>query len=188
MERELIAFIIDESKWLTVSLSLALLAVALLLWRSPDTPARRRTLAAMSLFFGVTIGTMALGHLLAVTTKLLLGTLEGNAAVFYLIGGALAAPSWLLIAQAARVVASDDHGRATLALNGWLALTLLALGPQNLPLAVPGLLNIGYQLHSRRAVGWAIVGTAAVLNIGLLIGSAIFFASGQSFEQFRGIE
>ena len=140
----------------------------------------------MSLFFGATIGTMAFGHLLAVTTKLALGTLEGAVAVFYLIGVALAVPSWWLTWHSSGLLAADDdRGRATLGLNLWLSITLLALGLHNLPLAAPGLLNIGYQLHSRRAVGWAIVALAVVVNVGLFIGSLIFLASGQSFERFR---
>ncbi len=109
--------------------------------------------------------------------------------MFYLIGIVLAGPSWWLIVHTRRVLASDDeHGRLTLALNAWLALTLLALGLHNLPLAVPALLNIGYHLHSRKAVGWALVSLAVVVNVGLFIGSLIFLASGQSFEQFKGIE
>jgi len=124
-----------------------------------------------------------------VTTKIALGTLEGSAAVFYLIGVALALPSWWLIHHTPRVLAPGDaHGRATVVLNAWLATTLLALGLHNLPLAVPGFLNIGYQLHSGRVAGWAIVSTAVVVNVGLFIGSLVFLASGQSFEQFRGIE
>ncbi len=188
---QLVAFIVDESKWLTASMGLALVAVTVLLnrRRHSELPARRRVLAAMNLFFGVTIGTMAFGHLLAVTTKLALRTLEGPVPVFYLIGAALAVPSWWLIYHTRRVLASDeDHGRATLGLNAWLAITLLALGVHNLPLAAPGFLNIGYHLHSGRVVGWAIVGIAVVVNVGLFIGSVIFLASGQSFEQFRGIQ
>jgi hypothetical protein len=93
-----VAFIVDESKWLTASLGSALLAVAVLLdrHRHADLPGRCRVLAAMNLFFGVTIGAMAFGHLLAVI--------------------------------------------------------------------------------------------AAVVNVGLFIGSLIFLASGQSFEQFRGLQ
>ena len=169
----------------------ALLAITILLYRHrhSDFPARRRLLAAMNLFFGVTIGTMAFGHLLAVTTKLVLGTLVGSILVFYVIGTGLAVPSWWLIHHALNVLASDhDHGRTTLVLNAWLAITLLALGIHNLPLAAPALLNIGYHLHSRRVVGWAIVSMAVVINVSLFIGSLIFLASGQSFEQFRGIE
>jgi hypothetical protein len=191
MINQLIAIIVDENKWPAASLGLAFLAVAILLYRRrhSDFPARRRVLAAMNLFFGVTIGTMAFGHLLAVTTKLALGTLGGSVLLLYLIGAALAVPSWWLIHHTRRLLASDrEHGRATLALNAWLALTLLALGVHNLPLAAPAFFNIGYHLHSRRAVGWAIVSLAVVFNVGLFIGSLIFLASGQSFEQFSGIE
>jgi hypothetical protein len=132
---------------------------------------------------------MAFGHLLAVTIKLAWGTLEGSLLLFYVIGAALAAPAWWLIYHTRRLLASDDeHGRATLILNAWLAITLLALGVHNLPLALPACFNIGYHLHSRRMVGWAIVSLAVVVNVGLFIGSLIFLASGQSFEQFRGIE
>jgi hypothetical protein len=190
MPGQLAALIVDESKWLTVAMGIAMLTVTLLLYghSHSDIPGRRRVLAAMNLFFGVTIGIMAFGHLLAVTVKLGLGTLQGTIAVFYMIGAALAVPSWWLIHHTRATLASDDQGRATLALNAWLAITLLALGIQNLPLAAPGVLNIGYQLHSRRAVGTAIVGLAVVFNVALFIGSLIFLASGQSFEQFRGID
>ena len=191
MINPLVALILDESKWLTASMGFALLAVTVLLYghRHSVIPVRRRVLAAMNLFFGVTIGTMAFGHLLAVTTKLALRTLEGPVPVFYAIGAALAIPSWWLIYHTRRVLASDDdHGRATLGFNVWLAITLLVLGIHNLPLAAPGFLNIGYHLHSGRVVGWAIVGLAVVGNVGLFIASVIFLASGQSFEQFRGIQ
>ena len=191
MINHLAALLVDESKWLTVSMGSALLAVIVLLYRHrhSDLPTRRRILAAMNLFFGVTIGTMAFGHLLAVTAKLALRTLEGPVAVFYLIGIALAVPSCWLLYHTRKILASnDDHGRGTLGLNAWLALTLLALGINNLPLAAPGFLNIGYHLNSSRVVGWAIVSTAVVVNVGLFIGSLIFLASGQSFEQFRGIQ
>jgi hypothetical protein len=181
-----VALIVDESKWLTLSMASAALAVACLLsrHRRSEQPARRRILVAMNLFFGVTIGTMAFGHLLAVSTKLLLRTLEGPVALFYLIGAALAVPAWGLIYRSRTVEAPEDGDRSTLALNIWLVATLLALGLHNFPLAAPGILNVGYHLHSRRAIGWALVGAAVCVNVGLLIGSLIFLASGQSFEQF----
>ena len=191
MVNQLVALIVDESKWLTASMGLALLAVAILLYRRrrSDLPVRRRVLVAMNLFFGVTIGTMAFGHLLAVTTKLALGTLEGSIPALYLIGVVLAAPSWLLIHHAIGTLASGSEvGRTTLILNTWLAISLLAVGIHNLPLAAPAFFNIGYHLNSRRVVGWVIVCMAVVVNLGLFIGSLIFMASGQSFEQFRGIE
>jgi hypothetical protein len=88
-----------------------------------------------------------------------------------------------------KMLTSPEYSeRATPAINVWLAFTLLALGPHNFPLAAPAVLNIGYHMHSRQAVGWAIVSAAVVVNAGLFIGSLIFLASGQSFEQFRGME
>jgi hypothetical protein len=184
---QIAALIVDEGKWLPVSMAVALVAVAVLLSRHPDAPVRTRVLAAMSLFFAVTIGMMAFGHLLAVTTKLALGTLRGPTALLYLIGVALSVPSWWLAHHTRIGLGSGDvHGRTTLALNGWLAVTLLALGVHNVPLAVPGLLNIGYQLHSGRW-GWAIAGVSVIVNAGLFVGSLIFMASGQSFEQFSGM-
>ncbi len=190
MINHLVALIVDESKWLTASMCLALLAVAGLLYRHRNLclPVRRRLLAAMCLFFGVVIGTMAFSHLLALTTKLVSDTLEGSVLLFYLIGTALAVPSWWLIHHTRAMLASDDdHGRMTIGLNAWLVVTLLAFGIHNLPLAAPGLLNIGYHVHSGRGLGWAIVGLAIIVNAALFVGSLVFLASGQSFEQFRGI-
>lgn len=186
----LAALIADESKWLPVSMILALLACAIFLLRHRDSPLydRRRISASLNLFFGVTIGTMALGHLLAVTTKFATGTLRGSILFLYVIGTALAVPSWWLAYHSRQLPDSNRNGKRTLALNLWLIVTLLILGIHNLPLAVPGLLNIGYQLHSRRLVGWAILSAAIVINLSLFIGALIFMASGQSFEQFSGIE
>ena len=187
----LAAWIVDESRWLPVSMGLALLLLAIQLYRHRQSalPTRRRVVAAMSLFFGVTIGTMALGHLSAVTTKLALGTLEGSPPLLYTIGIVLAVPSGWLIHRSLRLLGSDEErGKATTALNAWLAVTLLALGVHNLPLAVPGLLNVGYQLQSNRGAGRAIVALAVLVNLGLFVGSLLFLASGQTFEQFTGIE
>ena len=191
MVHQLVALIVDESKWLTAAMAIALLAATALLigQRRSALSVRRRVLAAMNLFFGVMIGTMAFGHLLAVTTKLAIGTLDGPILLFYLIGVVLAAPSWWLIVHTRKLLASNKRpGPATLALNGAVAVTVLGLGVHNLPLAAPALFNIGYQLHSRRAVGWAIVGLAVVAYVALFVGSLVFLMSGQSFEQFSGME
>jgi hypothetical protein len=191
MMDRLAALIVDESQWLPVSMGLALVVTAVLLGRRRDSqqPPRVRVLGAMNLFFGLMIGTMAIGHLLAVSTKLQSGTLRGSALLLYPIGVVLAAPSWLLARHACRMLAGGvAHERTSLKLNAWLGTTLLVLGLHNLPLVAPALLNIGYDLHSRRAVGWAIVGLAIAMNVGLFIGAVIFMASGQTFEQFRGLE
>jgi hypothetical protein len=187
----LVASILDESRWLTASLACALVALALQAYRHrrSQLAPRRRVTAAMCLFTGATIGTMAFGHLLAVTVKLALGTLAGSAAAFYAIGIALALPAgWLVAHSLALLDPARDPGRTTLALNAWLALTLLGLGIHNLPLAAPALLNIGYCLHRRSWVGWAVVAAAVVVSLGLFAGSLVFLASGRSFEEFSGLE
>ena len=182
-----LAVILDESKWLTVAMASALLAVAVMLYRHRHTAGRDRVLGAMTLLFATTIGVMALGHLLAVTVRLASGTLTSNVAVVYGIGIALAAPSWWLVFHALRAF-ERLHTRTTLRLNGWLAISLLALGLPNIPLAAPGFLAMAYQVHTRRAVGWAIAGAVMVLTAALFVGSVIFALSGQSFEEFRGMQ
>lgn len=47
---------------------------------------RQRLLASMNLFTGITLLVMGIGHTLAVTTKLMQGTLNGVSAILYLIG------------------------------------------------------------------------------------------------------
>jgi hypothetical protein len=190
MINQLVKLITDESKWLPTAMGLALLRVTFLLYRHRhlNLPTRERVMAAMNLFFGFTIGIMAIGHLLAVTTKLATGTLAGSTPLLYAIGILLTVPCWWLVRYSRTMLACGEcQGRTALVLNGWLVITLIALGLHNIPLAVPGLLNIGYHLHTRQVVGWAIVSLAVAANVGLFIGSLIFLASGQSFEEFTGM-
>lgn len=188
---QLAALVVDEGKWLPGSIAVAALAAG---WRlqggNGARPLRPRIDAALTLFFAVMIGTMAFGHLAAVTTKLALGTLDGSLLVFYAIGAALAAPSWWLAANVAGGAMPPTAAGAatTVRLTVWLAVTLVVMGPQNLPLAAPGLFALAYRAHTRPAVGWAIVGLSLVATLGLFVGALVFMASGQSFEQFRGIE
>jgi hypothetical protein len=187
---QLIRLIIDESKWLPVSMALAFASAAVLFVRQRQSPValRRLVLALMNLFVGVTLLTMSIGHLVAVTTKLQLGSLQGSAPKLYLIGIALIVPSLWVVLHTRRILAPDvDHGSRTVVLNAWLAATLLVLGIHNLPLAAGALINIGYHLHSRRLVGWAIVSVAVVLNVGLFVGAMMFLLSGKSFEEFTGM-
>jgi hypothetical protein len=182
--------ILNEGGWFPVSLGVAIAAVEALLirLRRSTLPRHRVVLAALNLSAGTTIGCMAFGHLLAVTTKLWLGTLVGSAPVFYAIGIALAAPSWWIIGHTARLVRGGEGDRRTARLHAWLMVTLLALGLPNLPLALPSALTVAYAVSPRRGVRWAIVSLAVALNVGLFVASLVFFASGQTFEQFRGIE
>ena len=190
MIEQIAAAIVSENKWLPVAMSAAAVSVAVLIARQRGSglPTTRLVMAAMNLFAGVMLSTMGVGHVLAVTTKWFLGTLEGSPLVLYPIGAAVLAPSCWIIAHTREILGEADAVRRTTGLNAWMAVTLMALGLHNLPLAAPSLLNIGYRLHSRRAVGMAIVSVAVVFNAALFIGALVFMASGQSFEQFSGME
>ena len=73
-------------------------------------------------------------------------------------------------------------------LNAWLGITLVVLDPVTWPLAAPALFNIAYQLHSRRWIGWSILALAATTTGALLVGTVVFFVSGETFEQFSDMQ
>jgi len=188
MLERMAAFIIGEGNWLPMAMGAGLAAAAALVLyrhRRAGLTGRRIILAAMNLFTGVMLAIMGFGHLLAVTTKLVMGTLDGSPFFFYAIGLAITAPSWLIIRHTRAILADEgETARQTVRLNAWMAVTLGVLGLVNLPLALPALCNIGYSLHRRRWVGWTIVGVAVVAGVGLFIGGLVFMASGQTFEEF----
>lgn len=172
-----------------MALAFASATILFLRHRKSEIEARRLVLAVMNLFVGVTLLTMSFGHLLAVTTKLALGSLPGSVAKFYAIGIALIVPSLCVVLHTRRILTPHvDHGSRTVMLNGWLAATLVVLGIHNLPLAAGAVINIAYHLHSRRLVGWVIVSLALLVNLGLFVGGTIFLLSGESFEEFSGME
>jgi hypothetical protein len=185
VSERLAAFIVGEGNWLPLAMGSAFVASAALAVAVRDTAVarRQRILALMNLFTGVMLLILGFGHLLAVTTKLLQGTLRGSALLFYAIGIAVVLPAWFVVWHTRAILAGADPS-STVKLNGWMAITLAVLGVVNLPLAVPAFCNIGYSLHRRRWVGWAIVMMAAIAGVGLFIGGLIFMASGQTFEEF----
>jgi len=183
--------VLDESKWLFASMLLSIIAVVVVLRgrRGSGLPQRIEILRAMNLFYGCVIGMMSFGHLLAVTVKAAQGALDGSPWMLYPLGLSLAIPAWWLAFRVERYTTEEDrYGKRTVALNGWLGVCLLGLGLHNLPLAAPAVLNIAYQFHTRRAVGWTIVTVAIAANLALFVGSLVFLASGQSFEQFQGMK
>ena len=187
MSDRIAAFIIGEGNWLPLAMGTAFIAIGVLFVTVKDTaiPLPRRILALMNLFTGVMLLVLGSGHLLAVTTKLLQGTLRGSALFFYVIGIAVVLPAWFVARHTRSILAAGDP-RTTVKLNVWMAVTLAVLGLVNLPLAVPAFCNIGYSLHQRRWVGGAIVTVAVITCVGLFIGGLIFMASGQTFEEFSG--
>jgi len=191
MSERLLELLVDESKWIFPALVVALALAGRLFVRArrAGEPQRLTILRTMSLFAGCLIGILGAGHVLAVSIKLSQGTLDGSLALLYLLGAALLLPSsWLALHVARHDLSEPDAARRTLQLNAALGLVLLALGPANAPLALPALLNVGYQLHRRRAVGWTLVSLSALAALALLVGSFAFLASGESFEEFSGLE
>ncbi len=188
MEERITELVLDESKWLTAAMLSALVAVGVILGRRRRASPSRRVVifGAMNLFYGCTLGVMSCGHILAVSVKLAQGTLQGSPWILFPLGLALAVPSWWLAIRAARLANGEEERwrKGAAALNAWLGIYLLALGLHNGPLAVPAALDIAYLFHSRRAVGWTILTVTVVANLALFIGSLVFLASGQTFEEF----
>jgi hypothetical protein len=174
------AFITGEGNWLPLAMAIAL-TIAVVTWvRHARMSTRARIQEAMQLFTGVTLLVMGLGHLLAVTTKLMQGTLQGSIVLLYVIGVAIVIPSTLIVLNA-------NRARAT-TFNGLMAATLVVLGLINIPLAIPALLNIAYSKHSRPGVGWVIVAAALAINLGLFAGGLMFMLSGaRTFEEFSNM-
>ena len=178
MSDRIAAFIVGEGNWLPIAMAIALATVAVQWMRHSRFAVRDRVMEAMNLFVGVTLLVMGTGHLLAVTTKLVQGSLNGSAALLYAIGVAIVMPSALIILNANRAKAA--------AFNGWMAATLVVLGLINIPLAIPAVLNIAYSKHSRAGTGVVIVVTFVLMNLGLFTGGMLFLLSGaRTFEEFR---
>jgi hypothetical protein len=171
------AFIVGEGNWLPLAMALALAAVTAQWMRHSRFAGRDRVMEAMNLFVGVTLLVMGIGHLLAVMTKVLQGTLNGSPVLLSAIGVAIVIPSAL--------IALNANGAKAAACNGWMAATLVVLGLINIPLAIPALLNIAYRKHSRPGIGIAIVVTFVLVNLGLFTGGMLFMFSGaRTFEEF----
>lgn len=117
MTESLLALIVDEGKWLTFSMTIAVVAAGALWYRADaeSVPSTVRILAAMNLMGGLIVGTMAFGHLLAVSVKLAQGTLrDGSLLAFIAIGASLLIPAVLVVRHTSEVLSSNpDHARRT---------------------------------------------------------------------------
>ena len=66
-----------------------------------------------------------------------------------------------------------------------MAATLVVLGLINIPLAIPALLNIAYNKHSRARTGLVIVVAFVLVNLGLFTGGMLFMSERRPyFEEF----
>ncbi|HWI19122.1 MAG TPA: hypothetical protein VNT81_15315 [Vicinamibacterales bacterium] len=173
----LAAFIVGEGNWLPIAMGTALVAAAFLAARTSAGLPRARTLIFMNFFTGVTLLVMGIGHVLAVTTKQIQGTLNGSVPLLYLIGVVILVPATLLLVHA-RSMQSAKY-------NFWMAAALIVLGLINIPLAIPALLNIAYLKHTRPRMGQLVLGAWVLVNVGLFTGGMLFMLSGaRTFEEF----
>src|SRR5688572_1954982 len=130
MGQVIVEFLLDDRRWLFTSMLLSTIVVVVSPGRRRvhGLPARLEILWAMNLFYGCMIGTMALGHLTAVTVKTAQGTLEGSLWILYPLGLALAIPAWWLAFRAERYVTREDRfSQRIVALNSWLGVCLVGL-------------------------------------------------------------
>ena len=140
----MLRLLLNEALWFPAATLIALLAATALLvsTRTQSVAKRTRATLALNLFYGVLIGIMGVGHLLAVSIKTVAGTLPAstNAWLVFPLGFALAVPAWWLVVTVRALKRSEKAARATaLGLNLWLGLILLI--PAG-PLAAPAALNL----------------------------------------------
>ena len=189
MTERITEIILTEGNWMPAAMAIAFIAVAAGLRADQNTASTKlRILRALTLFYGVMIGIMASGHLIAVSIKAAHGTLQGSPWFLYTLGLSLAVPAWWLAAEARSGGLEDPGGlRRTVGLNGWLGVALMAIGPHNWPIAAPAALNIAYRFQNRRAVGMAIMIVAGVGYVALFAGALAFMTSGQTFGELQGM-
>ncbi len=187
----IVELILDESKWLPLALAASIGTVSVRLAKRRRGGVSRTAIGnVMHIAYGCMLGVMGTGHLLAVTVRSLgAEPLQSSLWILYPIGAVLAVPGWWLVKHAWRTEPSKlVEGKTAPALNVFLAGSLVGLGPHNLPLAFPALLNLGYRFLSRPILRWTVVALAVIVYSGLLAGSLVFMASGGSFEEFSGME
>ena len=190
MTERIIGLVLDESHWLPLTMVVSAIVVVAQARRHrlQGVPRKSSTLCGLNLFYGSMLGIMASGHILAVTVTAVQGTLQRSPWFLYPLGLALALPAWWLVVAGGRLRgAQGPTSRTAMALNAWLGIGLMAIGPQNWPLAAPSVLNIAYRFQVRPAVRLAIVSVVGVGYLALLAGALVFLASGQTFEQFQGM-
>ena len=187
---KLLDLIVDESKWMPFSFVVALAGSWFWWWRERKLSDGPLPLidGLLNLFYGCLIGTMAFGHVLAVSVKAGQGTLDQSLFLMLLLGAALATPCVALLACVVRARhLGSNCPRYLLWSNVGLAIVLLALGLHNAPLAAPTLLNIVLLKRPRPWLAKVAV-TLGVAAYGfLVVGSIVFLAHGGSFEDFQGM-
>ena len=140
----LLDLLLNEDLWFPTATSIALVAAMVLALRQRNRKISRRVkvVCGLNLFYGILIGIMGFGHLLAVTIKTVLGTLPASTNPWFVfpLGFAFAIPAWWLVGSVSGLSRNGEAIRwKAVALNVWLGIVLLLPG---WPLAIPAALNV----------------------------------------------
>ena len=140
----MIDLVLNEDLWFPMATSVALIVTIITIVRQKRLLVQRRTRikCGLNMFYGVLIGIMGCGHLIAVVTKMALGILPADTNIWFVIplGLALAVPAWWLVVIMPGLAMGGRVSRnVVLALNAWLGAVLLLLGP---PLAALAVVNL----------------------------------------------
>jgi len=181
--------ITSDSQWLPIAMLVAAALAFRTLARARGRSVGETGLAALGHFHGAMILVMAIGHLVAITILAGRGELVGSAWILYPIGLLVGAPAIYLLHQSSRALDSARYdARRLTAANLWLGITLLVMGLHNIPLALPALVTLAYQRIDRPIPRRALASVAVAGYVALFAGALVFMASGQSFEEFTGME
>jgi hypothetical protein len=175
----MIALLLDATLWFKMAILLAVGAGVAVMAKRHRVPRRVAILSLLTLLYGVVIGIMAVGHLVAIGIKSVLGTLSPTLSWWAVpLGVALAIPAWWLVVNALRLRSLEGPvAKQTLLLHIGLGLLLLPLGPSAV-LAVPAALNVAWQLSSKRAVEWFAMGMTTLAYVAMLVASFFVGAGG----------
>ncbi len=147
----MLSVLLNEDLWFPTSVVIGLMTtVVFISSKRAAVPAiSTRFMCGLNLFYGVLIGIMGFGHLLAVTIHLAQRTLPATTNLWFVypLGIGLALPAWGLVATVQGLTRGERAARTrAIGLNVWLGLVLLV--PAG-PMAGPAVLNIAMLARTR---------------------------------------
>ncbi len=146
--------LLSDDAWALFAGISGLVAVGCLvaMTRARPIPVGRLIASSLNLFYGVAIGILGTGHLVAVGTKTLLGTLPPNIRLWFALpfGFAVAVPVWCLVASVARLTeAAPTARRRAMGFNAWLAVVLAVPARPLAVFAAVNLILLGWLVKKR---------------------------------------
>ena len=140
----MLGLLLNEDLWFPAATAVALLVVMAFVFRQHrlNISKRIRVVFGLNLFYGLVVGIMGFGHLLAVTIKTFLGTLPTSTNPWFVfpLGFALAIPAWWLVISVGGIARNEKPARLkAIVFNVWLGIVLLVPA---WPLAIPAALNV----------------------------------------------